>query len=103
MKTTQLIVGPNDPVAIIVQSTTPVSRVTIGEDRGVVNWPTTSWQFSSPVWDAANSYSMPPGTIKELLAGAPRVGNSGMLNKGTVLGYMITDMGTTTFNQVEEP
>jgi hypothetical protein len=103
MKVTQLIVGSVTPVAIIIQSRGPISKLTLGENRSVGGWPTTSWRFCDVNWNDASASSMLAGTLKEFGIGGAAIHNTGTYSPDQTIAYLLTDAGTTTFDQIEEP
>ncbi len=96
MVTAQLTVGSASSVAIVVRSSFTVDRIIIRENHNVAGWPTTSWRLSSNA-DMSGATAFSSGEAKEL------IGYRGRFQPGTTVGYIETDAGTTTFDQVEEP
>jgi hypothetical protein len=84
-----------DPEPIIVG--TNCRKVTVGEDASVSNWPTTDYlvygtdKQSTPV-------QRPAGSLTVIERGSAQ----SAFNKGSIVGYVATVTGSTTFLLIEE-
>jgi len=96
MKTTTFTVnaiGDPEPVITSVDCT----RVEIGEDGSVPNWPTTDYEVKGTEL-LSDWIVCPAGTKFEFLRRANQPG----FRAGSIVGYVQTAAGATTFQQIED-
>lgn len=97
MKTTTFTVNDlGDPEPVI--ATVPCSRIVIGEDPSVADWPLVDYQILGDYQDSIY-IQKPAGTSFEFRA--PAIKNN-MFKIGDIAGYVKTVSGSSTFYRIEE-